>query len=144
MTGMGSSHRACRTTDSGFLASGSAPGSSAARCGSTVLPVRGRTSRSLFRSHPADEHGAHAARSRCGAAVSDPVRVLVVDDHPVVREGLVAMLQTQPDLEVIGEAANGAEAVRAVTVLTPDVVLLDLEMPEMDGVEVLQIGRAHV
>jgi DNA-binding NarL/FixJ family response regulator len=66
------------------------------------------------------------------------IRILVADDHPVVRDGLVAMLGTQPDFEVVGEAATGPEAVQGVTALQPDVMLLDLEMPEMDGVEVLQ------
>ncbi len=65
------------------------------------------------------------------------IRILVADDHPVVRDGLVAMLGTQPDFDVVGEAATGREAVEQVGALQPDVVLLDLEMPEMDGVEVL-------
>lgn len=65
------------------------------------------------------------------------IRILVADDHPVVRDGLVAMLGTQPDFDVVGEAATGREAVEKVEALRPDVVLLDLEMPEMDGVEVL-------
>jgi DNA-binding NarL/FixJ family response regulator len=70
--------------------------------------------------------------------MNTPIRILVADDHPVVRDGLVAMLGIQPDFEVVGEAATGPEAVQKVTALQPDVMLLDLEMPEMDGVEVLK------
>ncbi len=70
--------------------------------------------------------------------MSQPIRILVADDHPVVRDGLVAMLGTQPDFEVVGEAATGAQAVERATALHPDVVFLDLEMPEMDGVEALR------
>ena len=70
--------------------------------------------------------------------MADSIRILVADDHPVVRDGLVAVLATQPDFEVIGEAATGAEAVRRAVDLRPDIVLLDLEMPEMDGVEATQ------
>ena len=66
------------------------------------------------------------------------VRILVADDHPMLREGLVAVLSTQPDFEVVGQASTGAEVIRQVTKLKPDVVLLDLEMPELDGVEVLE------
>ncbi|HXV43169.1 MAG TPA: response regulator transcription factor, partial [Anaerolineae bacterium] len=58
--------------------------------------------------------------------------------HPVVRDGLVAILSTQPDFEVVGEAGTGAEAVERARTLRPDVMLLDLEMPELDGVEVLR------
>lgn len=71
-----------------------------------------------------------------------PIRILVADDHPIVRDGLVAVLSTQPDLLVVGEAGNGREAVRQTANLQPDVVLLDLEMPEMDGVAALQQMRA--
>jgi DNA-binding NarL/FixJ family response regulator len=71
--------------------------------------------------------------------MSEIIRILVADDHPVVRDGLVAMLSTQPDFLVIGEAATGMEAVDRVAELTPDVLLLDLEMPVMDGVEALQM-----
>jgi two-component system, NarL family, response regulator len=63
------------------------------------------------------------------------VRVLVVDDHPVVRDGLALMLETQDDIEVVGQAANGASAVAAYTALRPDVMVLDLRMPKMDGFE---------
>lgn len=66
------------------------------------------------------------------------VRILLADDHPIVREGLRNLLETQPDFEVIAECANGEEAVRKVTQLHPDVLLLDLEMPVMDGVETIR------
>ena len=75
--------------------------------------------------------------------MSDCIRILVADDHPVVRDGLVAILGTQPDFEVVGEAASGGEAVSQVQALTPDVLLLDLEMPEMDGVAVLKQLRTN-
>ncbi|GAB4454889.1 MAG: response regulator transcription factor [Anaerolineae bacterium] len=68
----------------------------------------------------------------------NPIRILVADDHPVVRDGLVAILGTQPDFEIVGEAGTGAEAVERARELRPDVMLLDLEMPELDGVEVLR------
>ena len=66
------------------------------------------------------------------------IRILVADDHPVVREGLIAMLSTQADFEIVGEAAHGEEVVQKAKALRPDVVLLDLEMPKMDGVEALR------
>ena len=69
--------------------------------------------------------------------MAEPIRILIADDHPVVRDGLAAMLGTQPDFEVVATAANGQEAVRLAAELQPDVVLLDLEMPELDGVAAL-------
>jgi DNA-binding NarL/FixJ family response regulator len=66
------------------------------------------------------------------------IHIVVVDDHPIVRDGLVAVLSTQPDFEVVGEASSGPEAIQCVGASRPDVILLDLEMPDMDGVETLQ------
>lgn len=71
------------------------------------------------------------------------IRILVVDDHPIVRDGLLAVLGTQPDLQVAGEACDGVEALRRVDELHPDVMLLDLEMPGLDGVGVLHRLRAE-
>ena len=62
------------------------------------------------------------------------IRIVLADDHPIVREGLAAVLATQPDFLVVGEASDGAELVRQAQVLQPDVVLTDLEMPGVDGV----------
>ena len=63
------------------------------------------------------------------------IRVLLVDDHPVVRAGLMVTLSRDPDLEVVGEAGDGVEALEAVAELRPDVVLMDLKMPNLDGIE---------
>jgi len=69
---------------------------------------------------------------------SNPIRIVVADDHPIVREGLAAVLSTQPDFDIVGQVGSGAEVVTRVTELEPDVLLLDLEMPDMDGVEALR------
>lgn len=66
------------------------------------------------------------------------IRIIVADDHPVVREGLVAILATQPDFEVTGEASDGVELLRLAGQYRPDIALTDLEMPNMDGVEVIR------
>jgi DNA-binding NarL/FixJ family response regulator len=68
----------------------------------------------------------------------EKIRVLVADDHPMLREGLVTVLDTQQDFEVVGEAANGSEVVQFAERLKPDVILLDLEMPGMDGIAALE------
>jgi DNA-binding NarL/FixJ family response regulator len=70
--------------------------------------------------------------------VSEPIRILLADDHPVVRDGLSAILSTQSDFSVIGAAGDGLEVVQLTTQLNPDVLLLDLEMPHVDGVEALK------
>jgi len=75
--------------------------------------------------------------------MSDTIRILLADDHPVVRDGLMAILGTQPDFAVVGEAGDGQEAVNLAKELNPDVILLDLEMPVLDGVQTLQQIRAR-
>ena len=69
----------------------------------------------------------------------DKISVLIVDDPAVVRQGLRTFLDLQDDIDVAGEATNGAEAVEQVRRLLPDVVLMDLEMPEMDGIEATRL-----
>jgi DNA-binding NarL/FixJ family response regulator len=66
------------------------------------------------------------------------IKILIADDHPVVREGLCAMLSREVDFDVVGEARDGVEAVNKIKELSPDVVLMDLRMPEMDGVEAMR------
>jgi DNA-binding NarL/FixJ family response regulator len=63
-----------------------------------------------------------------------PIRILVADDHPIVRSGISSILATQPDFEIVGEAANGNDAVAAAARLAPDLVLMDLRMPGLNGV----------
>lgn len=69
------------------------------------------------------------------------IRLLIVDDHPIVRDGLRGAFDTEPDIEVAGEAANGREAVARAVGQAVDVVLMDLRMPEMDGVEAIAALR---
>lgn len=71
----------------------------------------------------------------------DTIKILITDDHPVVREGLAGMLAGQPDFEVIGLAADGEAAVKLYTSLQPDVVLMDLQLPRLDGVSAIRAVR---
>lgn len=78
-----------------------------------------------------------------------PLRLLLVDDHPVVRDGLAAIAETQEDMEVVGEAGDGEQAVDLALKLGPDVVLMDLRLPKISGVEAIrrirsQLPRTHV
>jgi DNA-binding NarL/FixJ family response regulator len=71
------------------------------------------------------------------------LRILIADDHPVVREGLRAILEAAPDLILVGEAADGAEAVQLAGTLSPDVVLMDLRMPGLDGIQAIRQIKAR-
>jgi DNA-binding NarL/FixJ family response regulator len=72
-----------------------------------------------------------------------PIKVLAVDDHPLMREGITAVLRNQPDLSVVGEASNGHEALERCRALPPDIVLMDLEMPDMNGIDAIAAIRAE-
>ena len=71
------------------------------------------------------------------------IRLMIADDHPVVRDGLRAMLASQPDFQVVGEAADGAVAVKLAAELAPDVILMDLRMPALDGVSAIRQIRTQ-
>jgi two-component system response regulator NreC len=89
------------------------------------------------------EHSVEAPGDR--QAPATPIRVLLVDDHPIFRAGLRALLESQPDVRVIGEAGNGAEAIARANELRPDIILLDISMPDVDGLEALRRMQAdHV
>lgn len=71
-----------------------------------------------------------------------PIRILIVDDHPLLREGVAAILEDASDMSVVGEAGDGAEAVKQFRILQPDVTLMDLQMPGMNGLAAIMAIRA--
>jgi len=75
------------------------------------------------------------------SAEASPIRILVVDDHPVVRQGVAGLVGGDPDMRVVGEASNGREAIQQFRAHHPDVVLMDLQMPEMNGLDALMAIR---
>lgn len=76
--------------------------------------------------------------------MSQKIRILVADDHPIVRDGLVAILSTQDDFDIVAEANNGDELIQKARQYTPDVILTDLEMPKIDGVEAIKTIRQYL
>jgi len=75
------------------------------------------------------------------SAEASAIRILVVDDHPVVRQGVAGLVNAQPDMSVVGEASNGREAIQQFRAHHPDVVLMDLQMPDMNGLDALMAIR---
>jgi two-component system nitrate/nitrite response regulator NarL len=76
--------------------------------------------------------------------MSDKIRLLLVDDHPVVRKGIGSCLARQPELEIIGEASDGVEAVKKARELMPDIILMDIDMPQMSGLAVTELLRKEM
>jgi DNA-binding NarL/FixJ family response regulator len=76
--------------------------------------------------------------------VKGTVRVLIADDHSVMRQGLSSFLGQEPDIAIVGEAANGASALEKARALRPDVILMDLDMPEMNGIEATRIIHSEM
>jgi two-component system, NarL family, nitrate/nitrite response regulator NarL len=74
----------------------------------------------------------------------NPARILIVDDHEIFRKGLRSLLQTRTEFEVCGEASNGLEAVERTKELLPDIVLMDISMPQIDGLQATRIIRSEV
>ncbi|MEJ2487572.1 MAG: response regulator transcription factor [Anaerolineales bacterium] len=73
-----------------------------------------------------------------------PIRVLIADDHTLFREGLRAILKSISDIEIVGEAATGREAINKVLNLSPDVILMDIQMPDMTGIDATRCRYHHI
>ena len=122
---------------------GFAPGRAVRRPRARALDARARRGGGRAAGHQVQPEGNHGADDRPGEGgpmtepKTGPISVLIVDDHPVVRRGLRVLLEVQDGIEVAGEAGDGATALALAAELTPDVVLLDLKLPGMDGIAVL-------
>jgi len=81
------------------------------------------------------------ASSRTGTGRSDPIRILLVDDQPLFRRAIATLIEEQPEFDVVGEAADGREAIEKAHALAPDLIVMDVEMPVMNGVEAVRILR---
>jgi CheY-like chemotaxis protein len=117
-------------------------------------PSRGSTFLIAVPDPPETETASQAADAEAGARLAKPkhverkdsqrLRVLLVDDHKVMREGLASLLDEQPDMEVVGQAGNGREAVDLAHKLLPDVIVMDAAMPVMDGEEATRQIKVHL
>src|SRR5258707_14849753 len=96
-------------------------------------PVRGRLCASRFLSDPSLRHLILLTRRK--GLIMDKIRVLLVDDHKIVREGLHALLEFEPSITVIGEAETGRQSINLAKDLQPDVVVMDIAMPQLNGLE---------
>jgi DNA-binding NarL/FixJ family response regulator len=107
-----------------------------AGCALRRLPARRSTARRRLRGA-----GADSLRRGCGMTVpaASPIRVLLVDDQPLLRTGFRVILETEPDIAVVGESGDGEAAVAAARALQPDLVLMDVRMPRMDGVQATRL-----
>src|SRR5262245_4262608 len=108
------------------------------RAGRIRLARRPRTRAVVRRNDVCSHRRRPGLYAYSGVARMNPIRILLVDDQPLFREGLRTLLSVQPDFEVVGEAGNGAEALRLARSLRPAVVLMDLQMPVLDGVAATQ------
>jgi two-component system NarL family response regulator len=105
-------------------------------------PSRG-DSRGAVRQSKSEAHGQPEFSAMLGPKTAQLLTILIADDHPLVREGLVAIINRQSDMRVVAEAGNGREAVEKFVVMRPDVALLDLRMPIMDGIEAVMSIYEH-
>jgi DNA-binding NarL/FixJ family response regulator len=77
------------------------------------------------------------------AESSNPIRILTVDDHVLLREGIAAVVENQPDMMIVGEAANGRDAIDRIRELKPDITLMDLRLPDISGIEAIAASRSE-
>src|SRR5690348_10285662 len=104
--------------------------------GISVVPVTLETRRSSL--------GLHVSSNSEVTFPMENIRVLIADDHPIFRQGIRGVLDAEPDIEVVGDAADGKQAIALARALSPDVVLLDVHMPNGDGMEVARTVKLHL